>query len=126
MLEQRGHASRLRGLQRLLLVGDPRKGERRCDAHEELACGERLRHLESAPDRIRVNAIAPGVVETPLFDSFLTREQLRSLGTLHPLGRNGQPADTTAAILFFADDEASGWITGTVLPVDGGVSAGRN
>jgi len=44
--------------------------------------------IEFAPDRIRVNAIAPGVVETPLFDPILTREQLASFNAFHPLGRN--------------------------------------
>lgn len=42
----------------------------------------------------------------------------------HPLGRNGQPEDVVNALLFLASSEAS-WITGTVLPVDGGVMAGR-
>lgn len=82
--------------------------------------------IELAPDRIRVNAIAPGVVETPLFDPLLTSDQLDSFNAFHPLGRNGQPADIVSALLFLADDAASGWITGVVLPVDGGVMAGRN
>jgi NAD(P)-dependent dehydrogenase (short-subunit alcohol dehydrogenase family) len=82
--------------------------------------------IEFAPDKIRVNAIAPAVVETPLFDPLLTPEQLASFNAFHPLGRNGQVQDTTAAILFLADDAAAGWITGVVLPVDGGVTAGRN
>jgi NAD(P)-dependent dehydrogenase (short-subunit alcohol dehydrogenase family) len=82
--------------------------------------------LEFAPNRIRVNAIAPGVVETPLFEAMLTPEQLKSFDPMHPIGRNGQPRDTTAAILFLADNELSGWITGVVLPLDGGISAGRN
>jgi NAD(P)-dependent dehydrogenase (short-subunit alcohol dehydrogenase family) len=82
--------------------------------------------IEFAPDRIRVNAIAPAVVETPLFDSLLTAEQLAAFNTFHPIGRNGQARDITEALLFLADDERSGWITGVVLPVDGGVTAGRN
>lgn len=82
--------------------------------------------IELAPDHIRVNAIAPAVVETPLFDSLLTPEQLASFDAFHPLGRNGQPKDIAAAVLFLADDASSGWITGVVLPVDGGVTAGRN
>ncbi len=82
--------------------------------------------IEFAPDKIRVNAIAPAVVETPLFDALLTPEQLASFNSFHPLGRNGQVKDTTAAILFLADDSVSSWITGVVLPVDGGVTAGRN
>jgi len=82
--------------------------------------------IELAPHRIRVNAIAPAVVETPLFDPILTREQLASFNAFHPLGRNGQSRDVTEAVLFLADDERSGWITGVVVPVDGGVTAGRN
>ncbi len=82
--------------------------------------------IEFAPDRIRVNAVAPAVVETPLFDPLLSPEQLESFNRFHPLGRNGQARDVTEAILFLADEERSGWITGVVLPVDGGVTAGRN
>jgi NAD(P)-dependent dehydrogenase (short-subunit alcohol dehydrogenase family) len=82
--------------------------------------------IEFAPENIRVNAIAPAVVETPLFDPLLTAEQLAGFNAFHPLGRNGQPKDITEAVLFLADDERSGWITGTILPVDGGVTAGRN
>jgi NAD(P)-dependent dehydrogenase (short-subunit alcohol dehydrogenase family) len=82
--------------------------------------------IEFAPDKIRVNAIAPAVVETPLFDSLLTSEQLASFNDFHPLGRNGQVQDITEAVLFLADSDRSGWITGVVLPVDGGVTAGRN
>jgi NAD(P)-dependent dehydrogenase (short-subunit alcohol dehydrogenase family) len=82
--------------------------------------------IEFAPNNIRVNAIAPAVVETPLFDALLTPEQLASFNTFHPLGRNGQVKDITAAILFLADDAFSSWITGVILPVDGGVTAGRN
>ncbi|MBV9386533.1 MAG: SDR family oxidoreductase [Chroococcidiopsidaceae cyanobacterium CP_BM_ER_R8_30] len=81
---------------------------------------------EFAPQNIRVNAIAPAVVETPLWDSLLTAAQLASLGSSHPLGRNGQARDITEAVLFLADDSRSSWITGVVLPVDGGVGAGRN
>ena len=43
---------------------------------------------------------------------------------MHPLGRNGQPADVAEALLYLASDQAS-FITGVVLPVDGGVMAGR-
>lgn len=82
--------------------------------------------IEFAPDKIRVNAIAPAIVETPLFDKLLTSEQLASFNTFHPLGRNGQARDITEAVLFLADDSRAGWITGVVLPVDGGVTAGRN
>jgi NAD(P)-dependent dehydrogenase (short-subunit alcohol dehydrogenase family) len=82
--------------------------------------------IEFASAKIRVNAIAPAVVETPLFDRLLTLEQLAAFNAFHPLGRNGQAKDITEAVLFLADDERSGWITGAILPVDGGVAAGRN
>src|ERR1700736_5959182 len=84
--------------------------------------------IELAPYKICVNAIAPGVIETPVFNTFLTPEQvaavLPTFNAMHPLGRNGQPADAAEALLFLASDQAS-FITGVVLPVDGGVMAGR-
>ncbi|OES69364.1 sugar dehydrogenase, partial [Pseudomonas aeruginosa] len=84
--------------------------------------------LELAGANIRINTVAPAVVETPVYATFMDPEQVREVlpgfNALHPLGRNGQPGDVAAAILFLASD-AAGWITGTVLPVDGGVTAGR-
>jgi NAD(P)-dependent dehydrogenase (short-subunit alcohol dehydrogenase family) len=50
---------------------------------------------------------------------------LDSVSPFHPLNRRGQPGDVTEAILFLAG-EGAGWITGTTLPVDGGVLAGRS
>jgi NAD(P)-dependent dehydrogenase (short-subunit alcohol dehydrogenase family) len=84
--------------------------------------------IELAPDKIRVNAIAPAVIETPVYDTFLTPEQVKAVlptfNAFHPLGRNGQVADAAEALLFLASDQAS-FITGVVLAVDGGVMAGR-
>jgi NAD(P)-dependent dehydrogenase (short-subunit alcohol dehydrogenase family) len=85
--------------------------------------------LELAADRIRVNTVALAFVETPAYERFMDRETaqevLDSVDPFHPLGRRGQPADVVEAILFLAGDGA-GWITGTTLPVDGGVLAGRS
>lgn len=85
--------------------------------------------IELAPDRIRVNTVAPAVVETPVYESFLPPEKVKpvlsSFNAFHPLGRHGQPQDVVAAILFLASEEAS-WITGAILPVDGGVTAGHH
>lgn len=80
--------------------------------------------IELAADKIRVNAIAPAVVETPLLESMGSPDQIAAFNGFHPLGRNGQPRDITSAFLFLADDVLSGWITGVILPVDGGVMAG--
>ncbi len=84
--------------------------------------------VELAPSKIRINAVAPAVVETPVFGTFLTPDEVKAVlptfNDFHPLGRNGQPDDVVGAILFLASDEAS-WITGTILPVDGGVMASR-
>jgi len=84
--------------------------------------------IELAPLNIRINTVAPAVVETPVYNTFMTDDQVKetlpSFNAFHPLGRNGQPADVASAMLFLASAEAS-WITGTVLPVDGGVTAGR-
>lgn len=84
--------------------------------------------IELAGDNIRVNAVAPAVVETPVYNTFMSDEDvaatLPTFDAFHPLGRNGQPADVAEAILFLASEDAS-WITGSVLPVDGGVTAGR-
>jgi NAD(P)-dependent dehydrogenase (short-subunit alcohol dehydrogenase family) len=64
----------------------------------------------------------------PVFNTFLSDQQVKEVlptfNAFHPLGRNGQPRDVAEAILFLASDDAS-WITGVVLPVDGGVTAGR-
>ena len=67
-------------------------------------------------------------METPVYDTFLSPEEVKnvlpSFNNFHPLGRIGQPGDIVGAILFLASNEAS-WITGAILPVDGGVMASR-
>lgn len=83
--------------------------------------------LDHARDNIRVNALCPGAVETPLLlDQFQGQDgpqgSLADLVALHPIGRLGQPEEIAAAALFLASDEAS-FVTGSALVVDGGYLA---
>lgn len=82
--------------------------------------------VELAADRIRVNAIAPGTIMTPMNERILAEaddpeEVERTWGSLHALGRYGQPDEVAGVIAFLASDDAS-FITGHCLPVDGGAS----
>jgi len=75
---------------------------------------------ELGKDRIRVNAIAPGVIETRLTEPWLkTEEQRADRASFYPLGRVGVPADVAAAAVYLLSDEA-GWVSGNVLYVTGG------
>lgn len=73
------------------------------------------------PDGIRVNAVAPGTVRTRVWDDQGGPDRLADR---YPLGRVGEPEDVAAAIAFLASSDAA-WITGHVLPVDGGLLARR-
>jgi len=85
--------------------------------------------IELADHEIRVNAVAPAVVKTPLYEGFIPKDQidatLDTFAPLHPLGRVGTPTDLANAITFLLSDKSS-WITGAILNVDGGIMAGRN
>lgn len=84
--------------------------------------------FELGPEGIRVNGIAPGTVDTPLFRQNLSAlsETARNafeqaVPRLYPLGRLGQPEDVAAVACFLASTQA-GWMTGAVIPVDGGLT----
>ena len=74
--------------------------------------------MELAPSGIRVNCVAPGVIDTDMVQ-VLGQETLRALAEQTPLGRLGTPEDIAAAVTFLASDDAS-FITGQVLTADGG------
>ncbi len=78
--------------------------------------------LEYAKDRVRVNCICPGVVDTDMTKPFLkTDDDRRFMNNEHPIGRIGRPEEIAKAALYFASDDSS-WTTGAVLAVDGGES----
>jgi NAD(P)-dependent dehydrogenase (short-subunit alcohol dehydrogenase family) len=85
--------------------------------------------IELAEHQIRVNAVAPAVVKTPLYEGFIPKDEidatLDTFAPLHPLGRVGTAADVANAVTYLLSDEAS-WVTGAILNVDGGIMAGRN
>ena len=85
--------------------------------------------MELAEFNIRVNAVAPAVVKTPIYEAFIDPsemdEALAGFNDFHPIGRIGQPQDIASTITFLLSEETS-WVTGAIWDIDGGVMAGRN
>jgi 3-oxoacyl-[acyl-carrier protein] reductase len=75
---------------------------------------------ELVGDRIRVNAVAPGVIQTPFHDRFSTPQMLESFKAGIPMGRIGSPDECVGAFLYFASETLSGYVTGQIIDVNGG------
>jgi 3-oxoacyl-[acyl-carrier protein] reductase len=96
-----------------------------CSAKAGVAQLTKVAAMELGPHQIRVNALEPGLIETQATAAFFAISSIRDDFVANaPMGRHGQPDDVADAALFFASD-ASRWITGSALLVDGGGHTGR-
>lgn len=75
---------------------------------------------ELVKDKIRVNAVAPGVIETPFHDGHSSPEVLRNFSNAIPMGRLGTAEECVGSFLFLASEAASSYITGQIIEVNGG------
>lgn len=77
--------------------------------------------LELAPRQIRVNAIRPGMVETPILSAYAMQDQLEGFKKDFPLGRFGKPEEIAYGVVYLLSDAAK-WMTGSIFNIDGGIT----
>src|SRR5258708_9086429 len=85
--------------------------------------------MELAGARIRVNAVSPAVVHTPIFEGFIPKEEvgavLQGFNGFHPIGRIGRPEEVAEAIIFLLSHKSS-WVTGPIWDLDAALMPGRH
>lgn len=105
------------------MIGSPNSGHAYAASKGGVIALTRSMAVTYAPHRIRVNAICPGTIYTPMTDHLLSDPARRQvIEAQHPLGYLGKPEDIVYMAIYLASDESS-WVTGGIFPVDGGRTA---